>query len=140
MSSNRRATISSTSAVPSACRVRVTRRSSAFFRTTRTDLFIIPFTPLTESRPLPYTPRSGCHLHVEGSMKSLRRETLGGWSMIAGAIMGLVTMAFHPTGGERVMLGVAVHALAMFAAPVLLYGGWVLTRRLSAGGALPELA
>lgn len=70
----------------------------------------------------------------------MRRETLGGWCMIAGAVMGLTTMTFHPTGGGHAALALAVHALAIFAAPVAFYGGWVLTRRLSAGGALSELA
>lgn len=70
----------------------------------------------------------------------MRREALGGWSMIAGAVMGLVTMAFHPTGGGHADLALAVHALAIAAAPVAFYGGWVLTRRLSAGGPLAELA
>jgi len=60
--------------------------------------------------------------------------------MIAGAVMGLVTMAFHPTGGGHAAQALAVHALAIAAAPVAFYGGWVLTRRLSAGGALAELA
>ena len=54
--------------------------------------------------------------------------------------MGLVTMTFHPTGGGQPMLALAVHALAIAAAPLAFYGGWALTRRLSAGGALAELA
>ena len=70
----------------------------------------------------------------------MRREALGGWSLMGGALLGLVTMAFHPTSGEQAALGLAVHALALVSAPVTFYGGWVLTRRLSAGGALPELA
>jgi hypothetical protein len=70
----------------------------------------------------------------------MRRERLGGWAMIAGAVMGLVTMAFHPTGGGEPALALAVHALALAATPLALYGGWVLTRRLSAGGPLAELA
>lgn len=70
----------------------------------------------------------------------MRRETMGGWSMIAGAVMGLVTMAFHPTGGGHAELALAVHALALAATPIGFYGGWVLTRRLAAGGPLPELA
>lgn len=70
----------------------------------------------------------------------MRRETLGGWSMVAGALMGLVTMGFHPTGGGQAALALAVHALAITAAPIAFYGGWVLTRRLSTAGALPELA
>ena len=60
--------------------------------------------------------------------------------MIAGAVMGLVTMAFHPTGGGQEALALAVHALAMAATPLSFHGGWVLTRRLSAGGPLSELA
>jgi hypothetical protein len=70
----------------------------------------------------------------------MRRERLGGWAMIAGAVMGLVTMAFHPTGGGHAALALAVHALALAATPLAFYGGWVLTRRLSAGGPLAELA
>jgi len=70
----------------------------------------------------------------------MRRERLGGWAMIAGAVMGLVTMAFHPTGGGEPALALAVHALAIAGVTLLFYGGWVLTRRLSAGGPLAELA
>lgn len=70
----------------------------------------------------------------------MRRETLGGWCMIAGAVMGMTTMAFHPTGGGHAALALAVHALGIAAAPIAFYGGWVLTRRLAAGGALSELA
>lgn len=73
-------------------------------------------------------------------MRSMGREALGGWCMIAGAASGLVTMAFHPTGGERAALALAVHALALFGVPLAFYGAWVLTRRLSAHGALSELA
>jgi hypothetical protein len=70
----------------------------------------------------------------------MRRETLGGWCMIAGAVMGLTTMTFHPTGGGNAGLALTVHALAIAGAPIAFYGGWVLTRRLSAGGPLAELA
>lgn len=59
--------------------------------------------------------------------------------MIAGAVLGLVTMAFHPSGGDQARLGVAVHALALFSIPLTFYGGWALTRRLSSAGALAEL-
>jgi hypothetical protein len=54
--------------------------------------------------------------------------------------MGLVTMGFHPTGGGQPALALAVHALAIAAAPVAFYGGWVLTRRLAVAGAPAELA
>jgi hypothetical protein len=70
----------------------------------------------------------------------MRREALGGWAMIVGAVLGLVTMAFHPTTGEQATLSTAVHSLALFTVPVTFYGGWALTRRLSADGALAELA
>lgn len=59
--------------------------------------------------------------------------------MIGGAVLGVITMAFHPTGADQARLGVAVHALALFSVPLSFYGGWVLTRRLSAAGALAEL-
>lgn len=54
--------------------------------------------------------------------------------------MGLVTMGFHPSDGAQSTLNLAVHALALLSVPITFYGGCVLTRRLSAGGALPELA
>ncbi|WP_420128421.1 hypothetical protein [Longimicrobium sp.] len=60
--------------------------------------------------------------------------------MIAGAVMGLVTMAVHPTGGGHAALALAVHALGLTGATIGFYGGWVLTRRLAARGALSELA
>lgn len=68
----------------------------------------------------------------------MQRERLGGGAMIAGAVMGLVTMTFHPSDTARPWLVVAVHALAIASAPLLAYGGFVLARRLS--GAWSELA
>ncbi|MFN2316526.1 MAG: hypothetical protein ABR551_08370 [Gemmatimonadales bacterium] len=73
-------------------------------------------------------------------MGTLSREQLGGWSMIAGAVMSLVTMAFHPTGGDQPLLSLAVHALATCGVPIAVYGAWVLTRHLAVGGPLSELA
>lgn len=70
----------------------------------------------------------------------MQREQLGGWCMIAGAALGLATMAFHPSDAEQALLGLTVHSIALFTYPVAFYGGWVLTRRLSAAGPLPELA
>lgn len=72
-------------------------------------------------------------------MRTMRRETLGGWSMIIGALLGVITMALHPTGGGEPMLSRAVHAIALFGTPLTLYGTWVLTRRLAVDGALAEL-
>ena len=48
----------------------------------------------------------------------MREEQLGGWALIIGAAIGLVTMAFHPN--------VAVHALAMLAVPVALFGAMAI--------------
>jgi hypothetical protein len=77
----------------------------------------------------------------------MRREALGGTALIAGAIMGLVTMALHPTGGDVMRdvrgqgaLALAAHALALTAVPVAAYGALALTRRLSPAGGLAELA
>ena len=77
----------------------------------------------------------------------MRRGTLGGTAMIAGAIMGLVTMLFHPTGhavardpAGQGALALAVHALAMLATPLAFYGGLALTRRLAPESELAELA
>ena len=73
-------------------------------------------------------------------MTSMARETLGGWSMIAGAISGLVTMAFHPTGGEAPMMALLTHSLALAGVSVSFYGAWVLTRHLATRGPMSELA
>lgn len=77
----------------------------------------------------------------------MRRDRLGGTAMIAGAIMAFVTMGLHPTGHDvardpvfQGALNVAVHALVLFAAPLAFYGCFVLTRRLSEGSPLAELA
>lgn len=77
-----------------------------------------------------------------------RRDALGGAAMIAGALMALVTMALHPTARDvaadvrgQGALALAVHAVAIAAVPVALYGAVALTRRLTAaGGLLAELA
>lgn len=77
----------------------------------------------------------------------ISREKLGGTALVAAVIMGLTTMALHPTGHDiqrdpvfQVALNIAVHALAILAAPISLYGGFVLSRRLSAASPLAELA
>jgi hypothetical protein len=70
----------------------------------------------------------------------MRREAAGGWAMIAGAVMGLTTMAFHPTHAGSAALAVGVHSLALAAVPISFYGGWMLTRRLADGGPAAELA
>lgn len=55
-------------------------------------------------------------------MRSIGRETLGGWSMIAGAVLGLVTMAFHPSNAAQAALGLTVHGLALFSVSIAFYG------------------
>ena len=77
----------------------------------------------------------------------MRDERAGGTAMIAAALMGLVTMAFHPNGHDvtsdvafQGAVALAVHALALTAVPIALYGAVTLSRRLAAGGAMTELA
>lgn len=70
----------------------------------------------------------------------MQREELGGWCMIAGAVLGLLTMAFHPTGTDQPLLLARVHSLGLLSLPIAFYGGFVLTQRLSARGPIPELA
>lgn len=75
-------------------------------------------------------------------------ERPGGAALIAGAAMGVVTMAFHPTGhaiardptGAVARLSTGVHALALASVPVLLLGTVALTRRLAGRRVLAELA
>jgi hypothetical protein len=80
-------------------------------------------------------------------MQHERRERMGGLAMIAGVMMGLTTMALHPTGHDvardmatQGALAVAVHALAIAAAPVALFGALALTRALAVDDGLAELA
>ena len=80
----------------------------------------------------------------------MTREKASGAALIAGALAGLATMALHPTGrdlaeavGRSVwpaLLNVFVHSLAIASAPVLVFGAAGLTRRLSAGYGLADLA
>ncbi len=70
----------------------------------------------------------------------MRREELGGWCMIGGAVLGLVTMAFHPTGTARPLSLLVVHSLGILSLPMVFYGGFALAQRLSVRDPLPELA
>jgi len=56
------------------------------------------------------------------------------------AVMGLVTMALHPTTVANPALVLGVHALALAGVPLGLYGAWVLARRLGERGPAAELA
>ena len=61
-------------------------------------------------------------------------EKKGGLALIAANLAGMATMALHPLPRQMAdphtrVLNVAVHALAMLAAPLALSGGIVLARR-----------
>lgn len=77
----------------------------------------------------------------------MRRERLGGWCMIGGALLGLVVMALHPTSHDilrdprvQTALNTFVHSLALAGLPISLYGAFVLSRRLAQLTAAAELA
>ena len=77
----------------------------------------------------------------------MRRERLGGWCMIGGALLGLVVMALHPTSHDilcdprvQTTLNTFVHSLALAGLPISLYGAFVLSRRLAQVTAAAELA
>lgn len=74
----------------------------------------------------------------------MRRDVLGGTSLVIGALSGLVTMAFHPTHHDvaagQAARSLAVHGLALAGVPLTLYGAFVLTRRIASRDALAELA
>ncbi|HEX8453603.1 MAG TPA: hypothetical protein VF647_15995 [Longimicrobium sp.] len=75
----------------------------------------------------------------------MQREKLSGWALIAGAIGGVVTMGFHPSGGELMASGdgaahlarvaLLTHALGIASCPVSLAGAVGLSRRIAKGGA-----
>src|SRR6266480_3815337 len=65
---------------------------------------------------------------------------LGGLALILGAVSGIVTLTFHPSGGAHhvtpaqfevlIAVIVGVHALAIAGLPVSFAGALVLTRRI----------
>lgn len=71
----------------------------------------------------------------------MQRENLSGWALILGAIAGMITMGFHPSGGDLVASGdsaahltriaVMTHALALTSFPISFLGAIGLSRRLS---------
>lgn len=76
----------------------------------------------------------------------MRDDRIGGWALVGGTLMGLVTMALHPTGRDLLEdydrsapLVVASHAIAIAALPLMLVGALALRRRLAAAGS-PGLA
>lgn len=76
----------------------------------------------------------------------MRHEKLSGGALVLGALAVMVTMVFHPSGGDLVAAGdgaahaaragVMTHALALASFPVSLIGAIGLSRRLSRDGAL----
>lgn len=68
----------------------------------------------------------------------MRRDAVYGTSLIIGALAGLITMAFHPTGhqlvadfGRTAPLNAAVHTLALVSVAISFFGALGLTRRLT---------
>lgn len=76
----------------------------------------------------------------------MRHYRSSGWALILGALGGMVTMAFHPSGAEVLADGdgaahvarvaVMTHALALASFPVSFVGAVGLSRHLSKGGIL----
>jgi hypothetical protein len=70
----------------------------------------------------------------------MTREKLAGWSLVVGAVVGMVVMGLHPTGqaiadaaagATRVaLLSSSVHAVAIAGMGMMLYGGVGLTRSM----------
>jgi hypothetical protein len=73
----------------------------------------------------------------------MKDNRLGGWALVAGAVVSILVMLFHPGGAHHVSkaqfenliaLIIGVHALAMAGLPVSFAGALVLTRRLDSPG------
>jgi hypothetical protein len=70
----------------------------------------------------------------------MQRNPVAGWALIASVVMGLITMANHPTGldvlgvdaASQARLSVFVHVLSLAALPLSLLGAVAITRRLAA--------
>jgi len=79
----------------------------------------------------------------------VQRENVSGWALIAGAIGGVVTMGFHPSGGELMASGdgaahlarvaLVTHALGIASCPVSLIGAIGLSRRIAAKDGAPSM-
>lgn len=76
---------------------------------------------------------------------AVQRENLSGWALILGAIGGVLTMGFHPPGGDLMASGdgaahlarvaLITHALAIASCPVSLVGAIGLSRHVAKGRA-----
>jgi hypothetical protein len=76
---------------------------------------------------------------------TLRDDRPGGWALILGALMTLVTMALHPTGADMLRdyatfapRTILAHGLAIAALPLTVFGWLALGRRLRGAGARAE--
>src|SRR6185312_7005832 len=79
----------------------------------------------------------------------MKDNRLGGLALILGAISGIVTLTFHPSGGAHrvtpaqfeVLIGViiGVHALAITGLPVSFAGALALTRQIDSPARLAVL-
>lgn len=72
-------------------------------------------------------------------------DRVGGWALILGSLMTLVTMALHPTGADLLRdydtfapRNILAHGLAIAAVPLSVFGWLALGRRLRAAGARTE--
>lgn len=73
-------------------------------------------------------------------------DRIGGWALIGGTLLSLVTMAMHPTGADLLRdhdtfapRVVTAHGIALAALPLMFLGALTLRRRLAASGA-PDAA
>ena len=75
----------------------------------------------------------------------MQHERLSGWALILGAIGGMVTMGFHPSGGDLMAsrdgaahlarVALLTHALGIASCPVSLVGAIGLSRHVARGRA-----
>lgn len=66
-------------------------------------------------------------------MTDLANSRAGAWAIVAGTIMSVALMLAHPTELGTMQIGpfdinVIVHAVAVLATPLLVFGAWALTK------------
>ena len=80
----------------------------------------------------------------------MKDNRLGGIALILGAVSGIITLTFHPTGGGAhhvtpaqfetlIAVVIAVHALAIAGLPISFLGALVLSRRLDSPNRLATM-
>src|SRR5205823_5499220 len=133
MSSNVFSWISSSSASPSALRVRRTRRSTFFGRAAKDfpDIHRL----FVRQRAIWID-----HSTFRRYSPSMSDDRLSGLCLISGSAGMIITMSLHPTGHvpaaqtePMIRMLIGVHALAIACIPVLFVGTLGLTRRLRSG-------